>query len=243
MNQFIETLDTQNILRKRAGSYVLTRPVIITIKKSVINVLKSIYSPNRETGGILAVTPNGKGQMIVNSIAVVPNKSILTTAYEPDPNVFRQTELNIFNQNLLPLTFHTHPTSVGVGWYDKKNVGFYLKSSKPDRDIANNGVQYDEFNLLMPEMIVVRDERFANGLKVAVFEGGILPVSFRSLSRGQIAVVAVLVALLILRFTQSKIRNVGVLLLVLAVYYGYEQYRKPQYEWTNEGDLLIKILR
>ena len=231
MTPFSNQIESK-ILKFTGNKYRLNRPVRITIKKSVIDTLKSIYVPSAERGGILVLETVGVSELVCNQFILVENKSVQDSSYNPDKIAFNNAIQSIIDSGNLPLAVHTHPTELGFHGYDNKRAKFYLGSSKPDRLIARNS-NYD--SLYMPEAIFVKDERFKTGFGLSLYEGTIFPNSITAISDLQLAL-SVGTGYLMLKNKLTR-----KLLYLLTGVFLFEFVRRPKYLTLENGDLQIKV--
>jgi hypothetical protein len=225
-NQQIQNYQNLGILKPMAtsGEYRFKRPLQISVPKKIIDRLKSIYIKNGERGGVMAFAPNGNNKIICVDFIEVENMAKNSFNYIPNEAFFNSAITQILNKGFLPIVVHTHPTELGFSQYDSKRVQFYLKSSKPDRIIARNGVV--PF-LNMPECIFVQDERFNGGFALNFFTGGIFPQSVTSLTSLQFVSLGIGI---ISYFMKNKIFT-----LASGAVFFTDFVRKPKYSLDNGG--------
>lgn len=212
-----------------SGEYRLQRPLNITIPKRILDKLANTYIPNGEKGGILAFRGNGNSAIICDLFIEVPNISNNAFSYEPNSVIFNAAVDSVLKLQYLPVVIHTHPTNLGFDKYDSKRVQFFLKSSKPDRQLARNGIV--PF-LNMPEAIFVKDERLNGGFGLNFFTGGIFPQSITALTSLQIGSVAV-------GAVGYGINKAITALAAMA--FGIDFIRKPKYYLQSDGSLLVTL--
>jgi hypothetical protein len=228
----IQTLINRTDFEAKNGAIVFNRPTTLRLSAMVIAEIKRNYLRAAESGGLLLARPTDKvGFFEVDSLLIIKNNSPFNTKFDPDPAVYLAAINNAIDRGLLPMTYHTHPTSIGHQIYDHKRPNFYVKSSGADRSIASDGVQVGDLKLLLPEAIAVADDRYDEGFKIAFYEGGILPKSYASLSKTQKwAIGGSIVAAVI--FGKKLL---GLLLPVLAI----EEYRRPSYQYNDDGTINV----
>lgn len=226
----LDALVKQKVLRYRAnsgkGEYLLERPLTINIGKDIIDSLKAIYKPDYENGGLLEFQYGGIARIDCVAFHQVPNLNVNSTSYNPSAAKFKGKIQEILNRGNIPIAIHTHPTHIGWSPYDNKRVKFYLKSSKPDRDIANLGAT--DF-LDVPEAIFVKDERFGTGYGIAFYEGQVFPYSVTALSTPQIWA-GLIVGVLMLRGKLTRS-----VLIACVLWFCVEFFRRPKYDYENHG--------
>lgn len=234
--QDLSSLVSKKVLRFRKdagkdGEYRLRRPLRIEIGQTVIDQISRIYKKDYENGGLLEFAAS-TGSLDCLAFHQVPNKSANSTSYNPSAAAFNAKVAEILDRGNLPMAIHTHPTQIGWTPYDQKRVKFYLKSSKPDRHIANKGLT-DYLDL--PEAIFVKDERFNTGYGIAFYEGQIFPYSITALSNAQIAA-GIVAAYYMLRGKLTKLLLAG-----LVSWFLVEFIRRPVYKYSKDG-LSIKLI-
>lgn len=225
----------KNVLRFRPNSdgreYSLKRPLKISFPVGIINKLKSIYRKDSERGGLFELYAS-EGRLTCVNFHEIPNKSNNSSSYNPNTVAWDFTINEIIKRGNLPLAVHTHPTKLGIEAYDKKRVNFYLKSSRPDRLIADKNLTD---NLVMPEAIFVLDERFGSGYGLALYEGGLFPYAISAISDTQLVIA--LGTGILLAFNKLSRR----VLYVLIAWFLFEFLRRPKYAYDLQGNLEIKI--
>jgi hypothetical protein len=215
---------------------LLARPTKIRVTALAIDTVKRLYRPNYEMGGLLLMQPVAQMRhWVIDKVLSIPNRATNSTSYDPDPQTFNAAINAAIKAGLVPLVFHTHPTSIGHSTYDHKRANFYVKSSKPDRLVARQGLAtIDEKKLLLPEAIAVVDERFGAGFQLAFFEGGFLPPSYAALTTTEWAAVGVAAASLL--FLNRP------LLLGLGAVFLAEEKRRPVYTNLPDGSMIVDFL-
>lgn len=222
------------ILTKISSGYVLKKPIIITVTKEVINQLKAKYLPNGETGGLFWLRATSKTTSVIDNITFLPNLSGLATGYSTSTALFNATVNTILASNYLPVVFHSHPTNLGLSLYDSRKQNFYLRASAADRRLSKDTIT-NSVPLYMPEIIFVKDERYADGYAMAAYGGNILPTGFSRLSPLQIAAAALGLYL----FANDKIDDFSILAIGGVLL--FEETKRPVYENLKDGSFLIKI--
>lgn len=231
MQTFSEHL-ANKILKQSGKEFRLKRPIEILIKKAVIAQLKAVYKSDSETGGILKLQVSGVSKLVCTEFIEVKNKSVSDSTYNPDLIEWNNQVQSILDAGFLPLPVHTHPTKLGLHFYDSKRVKFYLGSSKADRVIAR---QTEAENLNMPEAIFVQDERFGSGYGISLYEGTIFPNSITAISDLQISIA---VSAGIFLYSKKLTRKLLYLLFGLFL---FEFLRRPKYLKLANGDFLIDV--
>lgn len=233
--QSFNNLVALNVLRFRPAStgreYSLKRPLNILFPVSIINKLKGIYLPNSERGGLFELYASN-GSLTAIEFHQVPNKSATASGYAPNSVIWNQKISEIMERGNLPLAVHTHPTRLGIHAYDNKNARFYLKSSRPDRLIADKTIVE---SLQMPEAIFVKDERFNTGYGLALYEGGLFPYAISAVSDTQLVIAIGTGVLMAFNKVSRK------LLYLLAAWFAFEFFRRPKYVYDERGNLEIRI--
>lgn len=233
MQSFDNLLD-KKVLRFRPNSvgreYSLQRPLTIVFPVAIMNQLKAIYNPSIERGGLFELSATESKLTCVAFHQVMGSNN--ATSYNPNKAVWNETIRQIVNRGNLPLAVHTHPTKIGIHAYDSKQVRFYLKSSRPDRLIADKIITD---NLTMPEAIFVKDERFGTGYGLALYEGGIFPYAISAVSDTQLVI---LIGTGILMAINKLSRKA---LYLLMGWFLFEFLRRPKYDYDLQGNLEIKI--
>lgn len=233
--QSFSNLITNNVLRFRPNStgreYSLKRPLSIRFPVDIIDKLKAIYQPNIEKGGLFELQASESTLTCIN-FHQIPNKSSTASTYNPNQAAWNYKINEIIERGNLPLAVHTHPTKLGIEAYDKKRVNFYLKSSRPDRLIADKTITD---NLQMPEAIFVNDTRFGSGYGLALYEGGLFPYAISAISDTQLVLAIGTGVLLAFNKLSRK------LLYVVLAWFLFEFLRRPKYTYDSKGNLEIKI--
>lgn len=232
-------LDLENLVENKVLSfensstpyYQLNPPFELHFILDVIQALKQTYDPERENGGLFWFRPVDS-VLRVEKLSFIRNKSLTKTGYDPDAYDWNKEFNLIIEQGFLPIAFHTHPTKIGYALYDSKRKNFYLKSSKPDREVAKT--IYNQ--LLMPECIFVEDDNFAGGYGLAIYEGGILPPSFAGFSQKQILFASIAVIGFMLKGKAGKVLlGTGIVLTLM------EEKKRPKYFVEPDGSLRITV--
>ncbi|GAB3519480.1 hypothetical protein [Emticicia fontis] len=195
-----------------------------------MNKLKSIYNPSLERGGLFELTASD-GKLTCIEFHQV-NGTNNSTSYNPNTVLWNEKVQQILGRGNLPLAVHTHPTKIGLHAYDSKQVRFYLKSSRPDRLIADKTISE---NLQMPEAIFVKDERFGTGYGLALYEGGLFPYAISAVSDTQLVILIGTGLLMAFNKLSRKV------LYLLIGWFLFEFLRRPKYEYDGGGNLEIKI--
>lgn len=235
---YLKMLATKSILQESTKGnqtqYTLNRPVTLSIKKNVVDTIKAIYKPDYEKGGLLV----GKvinGKIIIDNIRVIRNQTLTSSEYSPSLNEWRSELESIVQAGLLPFAFHTHPTNLGITRYDEKKPNFFVQSSKPDQKIASEGFDFQNYELLMPECIFVVDSRYANGINLNMYEGGILPPSVGQLGTTEIITAVLGGSIFAYKVLFDRNKYLFALMASIALIFLFEAYRRPYYEFLNEG--------
>lgn len=219
------------IIKKQAnGEYRLIRPLRILIKKDVLSALAATYRSDYEKGGILEAQAAGTGSLVITAFHEVYNQSVNGYTYSPGVGAWEWTLSAILERGSIPFAVHTHPLQLGIESYDSKRAIFYLKPSKPDKQIARAGIT-EVLNL--PEVLYTKDSRLQNGFGLSFYTGTIFPASITGITTGQI-VSGIAAGLMVLT------KRVGLALLA-AAYFMYEFRRMPEYELQGNGDLLVNL--
>lgn len=231
-NERLNTLIEWQILRRQgANEYRLRRPMQITVRKRVIDLLKAIYPEDHETGGVLEAELAGTGTLVIDRFHQVRNAAAQNYHYSPDSGAWDRTLTEIVNRGNLPIAVHTHPVSLGIESYDERKSTFYLKSSRTDRKIAREGITE---TLIMPEAIFVRDPGLENGFGLVFYTGTIFPGSITALS----TVGYISGGLALLAFRRNK------KLAGIAAAVGVAEFliRRPRYRLEESGDYVVKLV-
>lgn len=232
--QSFSTLIAKKVLRFRPNSvgreYSLQRPLKIMFPVGIMNKLKAIYNPSIERGGLFELSASD-GQLTCIDFHQVTGSNN-ATSYSPSTKLWNEKVQQILGRGNLPLAVHTHPTKIGLHAYDNKQVRFYLKSSRPDRLIADKNISE---NLVMPEAIFVKDERFGTGYGLALYEGGIFPYAISAVSDTQLVILFGTGILLAFNKLSRRV------LYLLLGWFLFEFLRRPKYAYDLQGNLEIKI--
>ena len=222
-----------SLLKRQTNGYTLRKNITITVSKNVIDKLKSIYINNGERGGLLWVRAMGANAEVFK-ISVFDNISGSDSSFEPNQRLFDNEIRNIISLGYLPMVFHTHPTNLGLNLYDNRRENFYLKASKPDRNISTQVID-EQSRLYMPECIFVKDNRFKGGYALAIYGGKILPTGFSRLSPLEFVVVLASGFLLYKgKFNfYFALAAIGIII--------HEESQRPKYNIAENGNYVIKI--
>lgn len=227
----IQKLIKSQIIKKQyENEYRLVRPLQITVLKTVLDKLKSIYKPDYEKGGLLEGVAAANGTVVIEAFHQIPNGA--TNGYNYNPNtVLWDSKINeIIARGNLPFAIHTHPLTLGIESYDNKRSIFYLKPSKQDKGIAREGIT-PYFNF--PEAIFTKDSNLDNGFGLNFFTGYIFPSSITAISTVQaISLGASLLGVI----TKSK-----TLFAVGLGTFFLDFYRRANYEILSNGDYKISL--
>lgn len=233
--QPFDSLVAKKVLRFRPTSvgreYSLARPLNIKFSAGIINELRAIYAPNREAGGLFELIAT-ESTLTAVKFHEIKNGALNSTSYNPPKKAFDAKIAEIIGRGNLPMAVHTHPTKIGLHSYDSKREIFYLKSSRPDRLIADKNIAS---GLVMPEAIFVKDERFGTGFGLAIYEGGLFPYAISALSDTQLVLIASSAGLLSLgKLTRNA-------LWLILIWFGIEFIRRPRYDYREDGSLVVTV--
>lgn len=227
----LQAFINQNIIKKQyANEYRLKRPLKIIVTKSVLDILKGLYKPSYENGGILSGVAAASGVLVIDRIDIVPNRAVVGYSYSPSTVEFNKAIDKVIGEGRLPFAIHTHPLKLNIEYYDSKRAKFYLKPSNPDKAIAREGIT-DYFNF--PESIFTLDSRLENGFGLSFYTGFIFPASITALTTVQIASLGLGAIGL---FGNKKLLLGGSIGTFL-----FEYYRKPKYRNLTNGDYEISL--
>lgn len=221
------------LLKETNDGFVLKKPLTITVAKSVIEVLNSIYIADGERGGLMWLESTGDNTAQIKRVSVLQNTSGDNTKFDPIEFEMQATIDLITASGCLPIVFHTHPTNLGIPLYDNKKENFYLRASQPDRLFAKTFI--DGTSLYMPEMIFVKDERFSDGYGLALYGGKILPNGFSRLSTLQYIILAALGYIWVKKGVTGTTLAFAVGLFLL------EESKRPKYDVDTMGNYVISF--
>lgn len=228
-------ISSDNILR-------LKPPVTILVKANVLQAIKQNYLPNGESGGLLWLKPyRDSTSLVIDRISVVKNISSKNSAYTPEPNQLASAYGSVFDSGYLPVFYHTHPTTLGHSLYDHRRPQFYLKSSVPDRREAAKPINYQNIQILLPEVIGVASDKYTGGIDVVFYEGGILPVSWNRLSTTQIVVSIVGILGVFVSYQKGYKKSTAIFVLFVIIFLINEERKRPIYTELPSGDTLVSI--
>lgn len=236
--QFLKNLESKGVLQSSSvenqTQFKLQRPTKIFITKNVIDKIKEIYRPDYENGGLL-IGKFTNGIILIDNIRVIKNQSLSKSEYTPSVKEWRKELQSIIWGELLPFAFHTHPTNLGIEYYDTSKPNFFIRSSQPDREVAKQGFDFQDVELFMPECIFVVDSRYENGINLNMYEGGILPPSVGRLGTVEIVTAVAGGVILIYKLLFQKYKYLFLLMAVIMLVFLFEWYRRPTYDFKNEG--------
>ncbi|MFY7828236.1 MAG: hypothetical protein ACOVQ4_13995 [Flectobacillus sp.] len=240
----IQSYQNQGFLQQRNESgkaiYTLEKPVKIILSNGVLEAVKKRYPKNSEIGGVIWVKPLSQKVLISEDITFFRNVQNDPSKYSPHPDDYRTTLAEIEKSGYLPILFHTHPTQLGLSSYDGKRVRFYLTSSLQDQDSSFYPVSFSGKSLVMPQAIFVADERFTNGIGVALYNGYLFPLSLAKLTSGEIWSIAISVLLLFwvgTKYVRASQFIIASLIFVIGAY----EYFRPKYSEVS-GNIEIKVI-
>lgn len=227
-------IDKNKLLRGSTSGYTLKKPLTITVRKNVIDILNNIYIPNGERGGVMWLEAIDERNAEIKKVTILQNLSGTASGFAPSEVAMQNAIDEIMQAGCLPLVFHTHPTNLGLNLYDNKQVNFYLRASRPDRIFAKNAI-VDDISLYMPEMIFVQDNRYNEGYALAVYGGKILPNGFSRLSTLQIFSIVAWGYLWLTKGLNATAWAIAVALIL------WEETKRPKYNSTENGDFIISF--
>ena len=162
----------------------LQRPCDIHITENVSKALFDHYEPEYEKGGILAAYPekrDGKILLIVKeaiflkNISDNPGNSYLSGSHE-----LNITLKGAFDEQFLPITFHTHPTAHENPMMEIISYISSSDTSKQDQLVSYNAVKVCNQSILFPHSLILALGKSKNRMFIGFYGGLIAPVEFET---------------------------------------------------------------
>jgi hypothetical protein len=176
-NDLIETFDTT------VGSYYRIKSASIRITTEVIQLLKSEYRPGVEKGGYLLISPikdSNRSYWTVSEVRFIKNiHSDPANYYKMDPKESDDVKGYSLDSRMLPLPFHSHPTSASNVLLETRNYYCQLNTSDPDKlHCLFNRIPMKGLHLRLPEILVVCNGNINNEIFIGLYGGLVAPIDF-----------------------------------------------------------------
>lgn len=165
-------------------------PCQFIFKEEILNKLREKYLSDEEIGGIIWVQPKkideenkfigDKITFIRNAIEDKPRQDGRNrkNAYLADRDVFNQTLKEVFNANYLPIGFHTHPTKGKDFLSEFLRFNRTRETSNQDKKVSDYPIKIGAEKLLLPQALVVGNDKIGDNLFLGIYNGFIAPKGF-----------------------------------------------------------------
>lgn len=169
----------------------LATPCRFRINENIVAYLKDNYKIDEEIGGVLWAKPTTKDGEIIhlidkvsfirNAIEDTPRSdgNNRTNAYLPDFKQLNEELATIFENDYLPIRFHTHPTKGKEYVQTILNQNYQTETSNQDKIASNNTFEFNGQKLLMPRCLIVDNTIASSDIFIGVYGGFIAPFSFK----------------------------------------------------------------
>lgn len=149
----------------------------------IIQALKKEYSPDVEIGGFFLASPEKEDNSIIwiiKEIRFVKNISPTPhQTYIRDPDETNEVISYSLNKKLLPLVFHSHPTTSINLIGEAIEYNSQMDTSNPDKICSLfSRILIDETELRLPDILIVCNGQLKNGLFVGFYGGLIARLDF-----------------------------------------------------------------
>jgi hypothetical protein len=167
---------------KRQRVLHLQTPCQIHINENVSKALLDNYDPKCEKGGILAAYPekrDGSTLLIVkeaiflDNISRNPESSYLPTRCDLDM-IFKRA----FDEQYLPISFHTHPTAHENSVAELLSYIWQSDTSKQDQLESYDAVKVCDHPILFPRSLILVSGKSKNRMFIGFYGGLIAPIEF-----------------------------------------------------------------
>lgn len=166
----------------------LKKPCSFIIKEQVISALKENYNPNEEIGGVLWFKPtkvNDNFVFVATKVTfienVIENHPELgrskRNSYLPDKQQHKNTLQSVFEEEYLPIHFHTHPVKGENFAHTFSNFSRQRETSIQDQKVSNRPFSFDGQKILMPRGLVLGNS-YGSEIFIGLYNGKIAPISF-----------------------------------------------------------------
>lgn len=177
-NGFLEliTIEHKEILR-------LKSPFTVKIEPTVAGKILDSLSLALERGGILAGKPIIDGNenvllvedaIFIKNISGNPRNSYLP--YQPDWK--KAMNKVLFVDKLLPIEFHSHPISNRKPGYKHLEYFNQMGASQNDQFLAEPVIQIGNYQIAIPQAILIKEIQTSLGFFVGIYGGLIAPKDF-----------------------------------------------------------------
>ena len=183
---WLESLIKENIIEEfdtTFGKYYRLGNSEIQISTELIQLLKKEYLPGFEKGGFFLASPEKKYNsvsFVIKEIRFVRNISPRPYhTYIKDPNEAQEIISDALRKNLLPFTFHSHPTKDSNILGEAIRYNKQMDTSVQDR-LASlfSRVSIGGSELRLPDILVVVNGRLKSGLFIGFYGGLVAPLDF-----------------------------------------------------------------
>lgn len=225
------------------SEYILSRPITVVVKASVLADLKKAYKPNEETGGILYAYPVA-GSLVVRGFIVLPNQLPLPdrkTAYKPAGSL-TESKLAVA-QGALPIRFHSHPVEIFENPYDKQPLNFFQKTSSADRHNAYLPQTIEGYTVVLPDGLLSANDRAGADIRFYLYGGLVAPDSIKALLTSEKVYIYFAVAATLVALVFGTLRRAWSI-FIIAAFFSIAVFlieKRPTGTVNADGDLVILI--
>ncbi len=193
-NNFIDNLISSKIIVESSNDnetvYHLNTPCKFRISSKIILELKKNYKSDEEIGGILWAKPNlinDNFEFLVENVSFIRNaiedkprtdNRNKSNAYSFDKNEYVEIMKNIFDNQYLPVQFHTHPTKGSDVSQALKNFEFQTDTSNQDVKESLGAHTINDKKLILPRALIVGNDFSSDEIFIGIYNGLIAPVNF-----------------------------------------------------------------
>ncbi len=161
----------------------LSCPARFTFPREISRLLTREYLPEFEKGGLLIAeckkTVNRSDFKIKDVVFVRNISDSPCDIYEPNPREMKRVIDHAFENGLLPLIFHTHPTKSLEILDELKLFHFQMETSGMDRRASQFFHRFPEGKLHLPEVLVICNGTHKQGLFIGIYGGSVAPLGFK----------------------------------------------------------------
>jgi hypothetical protein len=176
-NKFIEKFNPGN-----TEYFRLTTEVSCHFDNDKISILTKEYTPGLEKGGFILMSAKYiDGQRVYNAEEIIFLKNTHDTpsaAYRPDWNEYKKAQELAFKKNLLPFSFHSHPTHSDNILMESFHYNNQQNTSDADKICLHQGIDVGEIKLRLPDILIVGNGRMKSGLFIGFYSGLVAPLDF-----------------------------------------------------------------
>ena len=254
-NTMLEALMQRGFLRttqyKGVLYYTLAPGCTIRITKRVLAVMQENYRNDKEIGGVLGLLPlkiRSEIIFVCDTVFVIPNGQPVekqANSYLFDPKTFNFCINEIVKNGMLPVKFHSHPTTTGNRNYDNRLVDFFSKTSITDRHSSYIPYRVGRELLITPDGLLAPENREGTETRLYLYNGFITPLSLRALvvkERNFLLISGFILMLLYFSGRKKMSAYAAGLAAVAGVFlFLKEAALRPKISKNQSGDLIISI--